>query len=1122
MASDLSKAQFRGLLIPDPRLGAVWTAESSFNQADPQPGVPAAQGSYDMSLTASGEQAAAGQMRIQTLIPGHPSKSGPGAFVWRNSGDTYWRGWDVPNVITNFQSVIWTDGTAVTIAAKTPSVVTMDDGTVVTAFYRETASAHQVRVRVMASSADTFASGVTVYSQSDAPSAKINDGFYPCLLKLPGDRLLLYFLTEAGDLGNVRAYQSTDRGASWTLAALSVLAEPVSLGTVASSGVTTFTTRRLRAAHGGGQVLLVLETISNDTDYTNRHLYKQYASDSAGLVFAKIEDGPTSTGTFSSLAGAEFLVQFDVAYHASGFLVSFVPYNKISIIRLGSAYQKISSGTVASSPASAILYVSLSSGLFYGSVGNQAMTISDDGRIYIFADGLYSLGTYRYGACFSSVDDGATIDDLGAASLISPDGALVGPGGVWWNSGADDDYPAAYSTTFARGRVLMMANHVANPGNEDDSLHMLTLGGSSTVTMPTLTGYMAETRRGGFTETWLPFDLPGATGTWTATMTGTETLDNGQVELLTWVAQDAYYAATFAALLDYTNGFVVRFSLICTHGSVLNDACAVRMRLAQGFEDWDISVRFKSDSFRLYDNNAGAAVGADVPLDMSTRREFLVAFASGTSGANDGAAQIWYRTKDSSSDRVWTQSRSSTTLTNDTSTPAASSYIQWGHYGNPADSQWDEFHVCRGASAGDNIATQTNPDDLWAKPYAPSGYRSHVNSGLFITAHDGPARLADSYNIDTRYGFPIDRIFFSESQSPRVKWRSADETEQTIALALDQTLLGTDDSQPGNDVIGLALMGINWKTGELQGYDSGTSSWVTISTIDTASGLSSLGWIRDGNTIRPSAGSAGSQYLQQHEFAGGFFGLNALAGSPPLRKIQTNTAGLWSGSTTQKLPTILLEDVEAADRASGTLGYICPPNICVIAKLNGSKYAGYRLKIDAQDTVEGYFTVGSMVLGWVSAFGRSYSRGRIIETAANTSIVDRTDGTTTSKNHGPAARTVQISWTDGVDVSAVHGSSPDPDYIKGSTSGSAQAIASIADVPYQIEGVVRMLEGPNKPVIYLPSVDKTGDTIILNRRQQFVTGRLTEPARLENVLGDELQDPGEVFRVASVNIREIV
>ena len=1118
MASDLSKAQFRGLLIPDPRLGAIWTAESSFNQADPQPGIPAAQGSYDLSLTASGDQAAAGQMRIRTQKPGHPSKSGPGAFVWRNSGDTYWRGWDVPNAITNFQSVIWTDGTGVTISAKTPSVVTMDDGTVVTAYYRLSGLNHQIRTRVMSSSADTFSAGVTVYSQTSAPSAKLNDGFYPCLLKLPGDRLLLYFLTEVENLGNVRAYQSTDKGASWELAASSVLAEPVSLGTATGTPNTTFTMSHIRAAYGGGQVLMIITTPSNDTAYTNRAtIYKQYASDSAGLVFAKIEDGPTSTGSLSTLSAAEDLRRPSVAYQASAFVVGRVNSSAlggiVSLVRIGSAYQKISAGTVANSPSSSLV--------MSFSVSNT-ITVSDDGSIYIYTDGKHVTTNDRYGVCYASFDDGATVVDLGKADIIPDNGADVGPGGVWWNFDNSTVGPDNCAATFARGRVLMMCNHFASPGNEDNSLHLLTLGGSSTVTMPSLSGYMAETRRSSWTETWLPFDLPGDTGTWTATVTGTQTLDNGQVELSTGAGQDAYFAASLTSAV-YTAGLLVRFSLICTSGSVSNDACSVRLRIADGADDYDISIRFSPAAFRLYDNNAGAAVGADVALDMTTRREFLVSFIGGSTGNNDGAVQIWYRTKSSSNDRVWTKSASSATLTDDTVSPAAISYVQWGHDNQLAVSKWDEFHVCRGTPAGQNIVSQVNPDDLWAKPYASSGYRSYVDSGLFVTAHDGPARLADEYNIDTRYGFAIDRIFFSESQTPRVKWRSTDETEQTIALALDQTLLGTDDSQPGNDVIGLALMGINWKTGELQGYDSGTSTWATISTIDAAAGLSSLDWIRDGNSIRPSAGSAGSQYLQQHEFAGGHFGLaDALAIGIPLRKIQTNTAGKWSGSTVQKLPTILLEDVEAADRASGSLGYICPPNICIISKLNGSKYAGYRLKIDAQDTVEGYFTVGSMVLGWVSAFGRSYSRGRILETTANTSVIDRTDGTTTSKNYGPAARTAQISWTDGVDVSAVHGSSPDPDYIKGSEGGSAQAVASVADVPYQIEGIVRMLDGPDRPVVYLPSIDKAGVTIVLNRRQQFIAGRLTQPARLESVLGDELQDPGEVFRVATVNIREIV
>ena len=92
MGSDVSKNHFRGLLVPDPRLSTVWAAQSSFTQADPQPGIPEAQGNYELGLTSSGTQAADGQLRIRSQRPGHPGKTGDGGFVWKNQGDANWRG----------------------------------------------------------------------------------------------------------------------------------------------------------------------------------------------------------------------------------------------------------------------------------------------------------------------------------------------------------------------------------------------------------------------------------------------------------------------------------------------------------------------------------------------------------------------------------------------------------------------------------------------------------------------------------------------------------------------------------------------------------------------------------------------------------------------------------------------------------------------------------------------------------------------------------------------------------------------------------------------------------------------------------------------------------------------
>ena len=1129
MGSDVSKDFFRGLLIPDPRLSSIWSAESSFTQADPQPGIPSAQGNYELCLTSSGIQGADGQLRVRSQKPGHPGKSGPGAFVWKNQGDGNWRGWDVPNTITNYQSIVWTDGTGSTVSALYPDVVTLDDQTIVIAYHKQTSSAHQLVVQTMSPSSNTFGTAVVVYSQTSAPAAAIGGSYWPCLLKLPGNRLILYYQAIESGNGLIRAYESTDSGASWSLASPSVLDAPIPVSTTGGSGRTDYHMYGLRAMYGGGQVLLMVNTFSNNTDNTNRGLYTQYASDSAGLTFSQVEVGPYTTGTSTTIA--EDMSTFDIVYQGGAFLITSSDSRtgggyRISISKIGSSFQKITSASTSQSEL-------LNFGTLGGGTDSRgiASCVSDNGTIYIHACGIDDTSD-AYGCVFVSMDDGDTIVDLGKSGIIPNSGTKFGPKGLWFNAGAvGTTIPNRIQTSFARGRVVMLCNHTADPGNEDNSLTFIALGGSSTVTMPLVDGYYNNEGMGGFSETWLPFDLPGDTGTWTATTAGTssQSLSSGRLALSSAAAGVVKYSSDLTSAV-YNYGYIVRASLICESGDLAYNAVQIRLRLADGADDYDVSVRFSAAGFRVYDNNGSSQVGSDVGLTMTNEHEFIIAMLGGSTGNSDGKIQVWYRPKNSSSDRSWVKSTSGSALTVVTSPSAdSSSNISWGHFNSSSlvptmTSKWTEFHVCRGDSAGsDNIVSQTNPGGLWSKPYAPSGYRAYVNGGTFITAHDGPARLSDEYNIDTRYGYAVDRIFFSENQTPRVKWRSTNVTENTIALALDNTLLGADDSKMGNDVIALTLLGINWKTGVLQGYDSGSTSWQTIANIDSASGLGSLDWSRDGNTVSPGSSAASTIFLHTNEFEGGTFGLQDGSGTN-LRRIKTNTSGEWDGTaaTTTKTPQIMLEGVAGSDRSSGVLGYIMAPNVTVVAKLNGSKYAGYRIKIDAQSTVDGYFTVGTAILGWVEAFGRQYSRGRIIETTANTSVVARTDGTSTSTNFGPSQRRVQFAWTDGVDVSSVQGSTPDPDYIKGHSAGGALPIATPGETPYQIEGLVNMLDGPDKAVVYLPSINKGANPVVLNRRHQFVAGRIESPARLENVVGDEDVDPGEVFRVATVNIREIV
>ena len=68
-----------------------------------------------------------------------------------------------------------------------------------------------------------------------------------------------------------------------------------------------------------------------------------------------------------------------------------------------------------------------------------------------------------------------------------------------------------------------------------------------------------------------------------------------------------------------------------------------------------------------------------------------------------------------------------------------------------------------------------------------------------------------------------------------------------------------------------------------------------------------------------------------------------------------------------------------------------------------------------------------------------------------------------------------------------------------------------------------MLDGPATPVVYLPRVNKDTDLTHLTHRDSFVAIRLTSPARVESIHGEERdQSVGEVVRVATITGRELI
>jgi len=1098
MAIDKSKDTLRGLLVMDPRITSdLWAAESTVTQAGPQPGTPEAQGNYDLVLSSSGTQAASKALRVQALEGGHPEPNG-GGFVWQEDGDTAWRGHDVPAVITAWEDVVWTDGTGAIGYTRDPHAVTLADGTVIAAYQDRDLIGSKTRVvaRTRNASTGAWSSIVAIHEQTLAPTVA---DFHPCLVVLPDERILLFHWIEdtTNEVAQIRMHFSTDSGATWTLGGSHVLKDDVSIA--ASSG--GWKPTRIRGAYADGQIVLIAQTQSNNTSLDPRELWHQWASSSAGTRFDLIETG---SGTDIWLGGHDVVVtggKFGLIHIGGTNAEATVVFRG-----LASAYAKVSTADQIAID-SANNYAT-HSGAVYTDAGDLAAVEDDGGTLWVF--GRITGGSGAECVSHLSYDAGDTWSGVGDSNAFAELGQ-------WWTSYLTTTYPTNFAVTWQAGRVILLHNWEAPTANEDDSLGAMYLGGYSTLTMPGLTLFKQAEDRVGWLRNWLPFETPDNAG-WTATGAGTSTLGSGAMTITT-SGNTRYFNVAPPITSTPAEGAIATGTVKLTSGgSLANDSCSLRLKLEDGSAGYEVAVRcdFSPAKIRFADINAGAAIGSDYTVVSAWAEpvQFIVAM-------DDGNASLWVRQFSTDADREWTLAASSTGLTS--SGGGGSDNIQFGHgTSGSTGSEWTGVQFVNDTFTGQGLATgQTNPDDLFPRAFAGPGYAQWVDGGTRITAHDGPARSGDTWHIDTRYDFPIERVFPAESPTPRVAWRSTGVTEETIALPLDATLLGTDESNPLVDTIGIALLNINFRLAYLEGYDDGTSAWVNLASIDAAKHLGGLSYDRQGNTIIPSSSNASTDepYLALNECAGGVFEFS----TGNVRRIKTNSAGLWTDGAASK-PRLVLEDITGGEATTGTtVADIWMPNVCVLVNLLGATYAGYRLRIAAGTNVDGYFQIGSLIVGPVVYFGTQYSWGRSTETAANVDLVEQLDGVTRAKVLGPAARIVEFAWTDGIDTSNVSGNGPTGNYIKATDSVGGLPVATHQDPPSLIDGLVGMLDGPATPVVYLPRVNKDTDLTHLTHRDSFVAIRLTSPARVESIHGEERdQSVGEVVRVATITGRELI
>lgn len=1131
--AQVEKSILRGLILPHERM-EWWDAESgeydaggtrlaSLPSGGPLPGIPTPTSttSTGMVLQASGTQSARGALDVLCQRGGFPDRD-RASFLWKNNADTEYYGWDAPNVLVAHQPISWTSSAAA--ASLFPHAVTLADGTVVVAVQLVGAGAQTtIQAWVRSPSAGTWASHTIYLNPLQTQSA------HPCLVLLPSGRLLCFFWynDEAADYANVRMLYSDDSGTTWSLGQLAVLADSVPTATATGAGSLNYSTGRLRAAYSNGQVLLLANVLSMDVtgaSHLKRDALWQFASLDLGATFTLVVK-TESSGTVTQ--GANF---HDIVVLDGRFVVAYldVQLNTPSVRILTNAFDPWSNSPVIDGAPGGEPWGTLDGGTSkYYDVGDLCLFRDESGVLYLTGREVTVDNCW---VVYSSSDGGATWVVMAASSGSS--GA-----GKWWDTDDTATHPQGACATWQRGRALVIHGHASNPGIYDESLSCSYLGGYSTVTMPSYQAFRAQKRQVTWGQTYNAYDLPSDCS-WTRTVTGapTESVSTGVLALAAGVLEAIHYERAPSGSI--ATGLLATITVAVSAGTYRYDC-----RIGSVTAGYWVEVRITPTTVEVWDQVAGTQIGVTATYAGSEVQIEL--------GMEDNNLVVYHRVYSAADDaRAFVLTASSSALTDDAAATFTAFRVRHGMDApggiGPARAaavRQVAYVTDEGTATnyvGDNITGQDNPRDLLGRPF--SSVATYVSDGVCVKAVSGPAFHGDAWDIDVRYQRPPENLLPTVTPSPRQSWQSgpisglnASTTKLNLAWRIDTDGAGSylgQDCNVGNDVWGFFLDGANCASIEVDVYYAG--AWHLV----TTTGVHQFTGVRKGNTIHPDPTSVFGGKWRIDEAAGASLAFYSAGYTVTdwVGAVQSNTEGATNvNGVTTKTPVFQIEAASGASSATPAVG-IWPRRHLVIIQASGFSpdIKGIRIRIPVSagtaypgNPASGYFEIGTLAFGPMAIFGHDYSWQRNIALEANTELTEARDGRTASRVLGPAPRTLEVGWADGVDVSDWR-SATGPDYLKASANASARAVAFRHDLPVKLQDLVRSINGPKKLLVYVPNIaydsnsGSGGDTASTNSNWAggAIYGRITSPVRIEQVLGDD--ELTEVYRVTTVTLKEEV
>lgn len=1125
MGIDKSPAYLRGFVLPlSLSSDDILQSSATYTTAELEAGVAIPASSEKLVVDTTGNQI--NTLNLKTQQAGTPGK-GKASFIWKRDTEANYYGADSFNAITDFQFL--KKQSAIPLNSYVdPACLALQNGDLLLSYAStEGPSTTGIMVKRMAADGSVFSAGTLVFDALSHTSTLTASN--PAMCQLPDGSILLVHWANyviSSNLSNIYCYRSTDNGVTWSL---------VSAGALdAALDRTIYSLGQISIGAYNGQVLLIASV--KKIGATRPDIIYQAASLDEGMSFVTVGSTDDNYYCFHPslvVCNDGFLLTYitnkDDASSSDGVGECFLFPNAF--------FPFANRGTLVSSITSYLVgRISVVSPHEF-STGASSSWKDEENNIFVLFRNL-PTDANAYGGngglfMLISSDNGSTWNYAGGNSPT-----YIPPYIQTMND--DNEYLRNFVGCSTKGKSWIFCQPETTAGTIDNSLLLFCLGGYSSVTLPRRLQDASIYQQFGYNNTYLPFVEPWILPNWTGIIGGTPTIsitkEGLKIETDSTSSQQYKYNFIGPDAGHTTTGMIARFVVrAVSGGTITGNEIACMTYIGDTSHSYKIVFRFSSTQIALLDELAASTLATVSPSPSSILTdigvEVLFAMA-------DGKISAWWRSNDHIDAKGWNIITSNSSLSDGGS--SATNYLNIGALSSPAagtvEQYWGEVCISYkeglGGSYGQLLSNGfSNPGDLEGKLYPPYGKSVQITEGLFISTQDGPAQKTDSYTIAPASSYGIENIFHSQSPSPQIGWRGKEATSpgavptEFIPIQLDKN---NENIQFMSDLIAVHMGNINFKDFKIEGYNSSTASWVVLATINSGIRVKSF---RYGNRLDPDpAASLPLPYFFHHELEGAIVQLPS-SPHPVYRDIITNSEGSWKGGTQPRPSAIMLKDTQATDPTNPD-AVIIPKNVTVVINLNGARYSAIGIRIDSQNTKTNDFRMGHLSIGPVHIVAPQYSRGREISFTANTEIFEQPDGIIRTRNRGKGKRSYSISWTEPVDTTPLQPMEgdplpPAPDYYRSSNNASAQAVASFGGVAFNILGYIQHMQGPQRPIIYLPAIkyaeSAAEEVRVYNRFLQHALVMLEDSASIDNAIGDELVSVGgEAFRISTIQMTEVI